>query len=142
MSDALSRATSLVGLPAIPDDAAFKPPTFSHDFTSEMFPDFDGPIVLRYPTFGDEVEIERRSLLRGSGFMGRCLAYVEVCLKTAPAPWWRPAPGSDKDASLLPLPAPDRILDSVALMGMVTKFLKWRDSFRNGVSPETGPTPQ
>lgn len=137
MNDSLTRASSLAGVDAPMPDAAFKPPTFSQAFKSEMFPDFDGVVELRFPTFGDEVEVERRTLARGAGYMARQLSYLEVCLVKAPASWWRP--GLDGQP---PLPAPDRLPDSAAVMRFVTAFLKWRDSFRSGVPAEPDKAPE
>jgi hypothetical protein len=115
------------------DNDLFHIPHYSEEFVSERFPVFSGKVSLRYPNFGDEVDIDRAALMLGGSNTARILAALQTCLEQAPASWWRP---NEKDRTIVP--ALDRITDSPALLELYTRWIRWRDSFR--IEP-TGPDP-
>jgi hypothetical protein len=112
------------------DGDIFKLPTWGFDFISEAWPQVNGRIELRYPSFGDEVAIERLAVMSGGTVLARAQAAFMVCLHSAPPCWWRPNPSQAPDAQ--PLPAPDRLPCSPELVGAWQNWLAWRDSFRSG----------
>lgn len=113
-------------VPEVTDGDLFKLPVFEDDFSGGFWKQASGKVILRYPTFGDEVEIERLSVMRGGTILARAQATLLVCLQAAPSTWWRanPTPGGD------PLPAVDRLPCSVEIVGLFQRWLSWRDSFR------------
>lgn len=119
-------------VPEILDGDIFKLPVFEAHFVSEAWPEANGTVRLRYPSFGDEVEIERLAVMKGGTLLARALATFQVCLESAPAKWWRPSP----DPTLPPLPAPDRLPCAPDLVDLWTKWISWRGSFRSGASAE------
>src|SRR5574340_402517 len=121
-------------VPEILDGDIFKLPTFKADFVSEAWPEVNGPISLRYPSFGDEVEIERLTVMKGGTVLARALATFQVCLESGPSRWWRPNP----DPSKPPLPAADRLPCAPDLVGLWSSYLVWRDSFRSGAQGPGG----
>lgn len=123
------RALQLGGpgsVPEVTDGDLFKLPVYEEDFSGGYWVKASGKVILRYPTFGDEVEIERLSVMRGGTILARAQATLLVCLQAAPSSWWRanPAPSGD------PLPAVDRLPCSVEIVGLFQRWLNWRDSFR------------
>jgi hypothetical protein len=136
----VSRAALLGGpgsIPDVRDGDIFKLPVFEADFISEAWPETNGHVVLRYPCFGDEVEIERLAVMRGGTLLARALATFNVCLESAPARWWRPNP----DPTRPPVPAPDRLPCPPDLVDLWTRWLAWRDSFRSRAAGEGAPGP-
>lgn len=136
-SEILTRASQLGGpgsVPAIADGDIFKLPKWGMDFASEAFPQVNGRIELRFPTFGDEVEIERLAVMRGGTALARAQASFVVCLESAPACWWRPSQSPTPGAA--PIPAPDRLPCSPELVAAWQNWLVWRDSFRSGAPGE------
>lgn len=134
-SDVASRASQLGGpgsVPEILDGDIFKLPKFSEEFTSEAFPQVNGRVSLRYPSFGDEVEVERLAVMRGGTVLARAQATFVVCLETAPPCWWRPNPNAANNPGAPPIPAPDRLPCSSDLVALWTRWIAWRDSFRGG----------
>ena len=130
-----TRASQLGGpgsVPEILDGDIFKLPVFRADFVSSSWPETNGPVALRYPAFGDEVEIERLAVMKGDTVLARALATFQVCLESAPARWWRPNPDPMKS----PMPAPDRLPCAPDLVGLWSSYLVWRDSFRSGAQGE------
>lgn len=129
----LERAAQIGGpLPALADGDIFHLPRYEESFVSERFPSLNGRVALRFPTFGDEVEIERLSDLWGGTVLSRSQAALVVCLVAAPATWFRPGSGADQK----PAVAVDRIPDSAALVHLVGRWIAWRDDFR---SPDAVP---
>jgi hypothetical protein len=129
----ITRAAQLGGpgsVPEIADGDIFKLPKWGMDFVSEAFPQVNGRIELRFPSFGDEVEIERLAVMRGGTALARAQASFMVCLESAPACWWRPSPSLAPGAP--PVPAIDRLPCSPELVGAWQNWLIWRDSFRSG----------
>jgi hypothetical protein len=127
-SEIISRASQLGGpgssLP-LSDGDLFKIPNFEEDFVSERFPHFSGHISLRYPSFGDEVDIEAYALVMGGTVYARICAALSTCLESAPPSWWAPNPEKRTVD-----PAIGRITDSPALIGLYNRWIKWRDTFR------------
>jgi hypothetical protein len=76
-SEILTRASQLGGpgsvLP-VADQDLFKVPFYSENFISERFPAFSGTVTLRFPTFGDEVVIDRLALIMGGSNTARIMA--------------------------------------------------------------------
>jgi hypothetical protein len=107
------------------DAELFKIPNYEEDFVSDRFPAFSGHIVLRFPSFGDEVEIDRLTIILGDSQTARILAALQTCLEGAPPAWWRP-----NEIKRICVPAVDRVSDAPALLGLYTRWIKWRDSFR------------
>jgi hypothetical protein len=136
-SEILNRASQLGGpdvVRPVADGDFFKIPHFTEDFVSARFPDFNGRITLRYPSFGDEVDIDRLTLILGGTQVGRIMAALQTCLEAAPPIWWRP------NEQLRTIePAIDRFPDSPALLGLYTRWIKWRDSFRFGPPEQDAP---
>lgn len=131
-----TRAAQLGGpgsVPEIRDGDIFKLPVFEADFVSDAWPEANGPVRLRYPSFGDEVEIERLAVMSGGTLLARAYATFHVCLEAAPAKWWRP--GAAPDAP--PVPALDRLPCAPDLVGLWSKWLAWRGSFRSGAPEES-----
>ena len=111
----------------VADKDLFQVPDYAEDFVSERFPAFNGRVSLRFPSFGDEVEIDRLAVMLGGTNTGRILAALQICLVSAPASWWRP---NEKERRIEP--APERINDSPALIGLYARWTLWRDTFRVG----------
>ena len=127
-SEILTRASQLGGpgsvLP-VADSDLFKVPPYVEDFVSERFPAFSGRVTLRFPTFGDEVAIDRLAIVLGGANTSRIMAALQICLEGAPASWWRP-----NEEKRMVEPAIDRINDSPALIGLYSRWTLWRDTFR------------
>ena len=123
------RARQLGGPSAVPelsDGDVFSLPVFEEVFDGGHWEKASGKVRLRYPTFGDEVEIERLSVINGGTLLARAQASIMVCLEAAPASWWRPSLKEGSD----PFPAPDRLPCSPEVVGLFTRWIAWRDSFR------------
>lgn len=130
-----TRASQLGGpgsVPPILDGDIFKLPVFSFDFVSAAWPEANGPVRLRYPSFGDEVEIERLAVLSGGTMLARAQATFVVCLEAAPPNWWRPHPNVATNPGAPPVPATDRLPCSPELVDLWSRWISWRDSFRSG----------
>ena len=124
----IERARQLGGPSAVPDIVdgdIFSLPVFEEVFDAGPWEKASGTVRLRFPTFGDEVEIERLSMLNGGTSLARAQAAIFVCLAAAPASWFRPNPSQEA-----PLPAPDRLPCSVELIALYGRWILWRDSFR------------
>jgi len=113
------------GVPVIADGDLFRLPVFEEEFSGGFWEAASGHVVLRFPTFGDEVEIERIAVIHGGTLLARAQAAISVCLKAAPESWWMP--GKDGDS---PLPALHRLPCSPELVALWTRWMAWRDSFR------------
>ncbi len=101
-----------------------KPPTFTFAFESP-FPDLAGPVEVRYPTFGDLLEIERLALAAGGGAIAEWGATLRICLQKAPHGWYRlAAKGGQPEVAL------DTFPDGDGLQACYRNFLAWRRSFR------------
>ena len=127
-SEVLTRAAQLGGPGAVrpvTDAELFKIPHYEEDFGSDRFPAFNGKVVLRYPSFGDEVDIDRLAVVLGGTNTARILAAIQVCLESAPPIWWRP--NEEKRAIE---PAVDRMPDGPGLLGLYSRWIRWRDTFR------------
>ena len=120
-----------LGAPPITDADVFSPPSYSENFTSEQFPYMNGKVVLRLPSFGDDVEIARLSALDGQTVWSSVAASLSVCLETAPPAWYRKLPNLDK-----PILAIGRLHDSAGLINLYTRWQTWRANFRQGVPSE------
>jgi len=118
----------------IVDGDLFSLPLFEEAFDGGYWQKASGPVVMRYPTFGDEVEVERQTIMRGGTVLARAQAAIAVCLKSAPASWYRPDPMGGST----PVLALDRLPCSVELIGLFQRWLLWRDSFRRKDEGETG----
>lgn len=123
-----ARARQLGGpsVPVITDGDLFKLPVYEEDFAAGAWESASGRVVLRFPTFGDEVEIERLAVIHGGTLLARAQAALSVCLKAAPESWWMPAPNGSDPA----LPALHRLPCSPELVALWTRWITWRDSFR------------
>ena len=100
-------------------------PEYTFEFYSKVYPDLDGTVVLRYPTLGDVLEIERIST-PGKAYsnLGATLA---VLVKKAPASWYKRVPGEDEPrVSLARLPFDQGFAD------LYHGYITWRDTFRPG----------
>lgn len=123
----IERAAQLGGpIPNLSDGDIFKIPHYEEEFVSERFPSCSGRVALRFPSFGDEVEMDRLSLLMGDTLTSRVHAAFITCLEAAPATWFRPGQGQN----LQPVVAVDRIPDSPALVALYGRWIAWRDNFR------------
>ena len=126
-NDILTRASQLgglgVSLPATDSDL-FQIPDYTEEFVSKRFPQFSGTVRLRYPTFGDEVAIDRLAIIMGGANTGRILAALQTCLEGAPATWWK----ANNEKRCVE-PAVERIMDSPALVGLYSRWTLWRDAF-------------
>ena len=90
-SEILTRASQLGGPDVsrpVSDSDFFKIPHYVEDFVSPRFPDFSGVLTLRFPSFGDEVDIDRLTLILGGTQSARVMAALQICLESAP-PIWR-----------------------------------------------------
>jgi hypothetical protein len=132
MADVLSiesikeRASQMGGpLPFTPDEI-FKVPAFEEDVVSERFPEMNGKVRLRFPNVGDEIEISRITLAMGGTMDARVFAGITTCIEAAPGYWYAPPPQGE----LRPRLAVHRLLDFPALVGLYTRWISWRDSFR------------
>ncbi len=120
-------------VPEIQDGDIFSLPLYKEEFLGGAWEKASGPVALRFPTFGDEVEIERLCLVNGGTTLARAQAAIYTCLASAPASWFRPNPtGGD------PLPAPDRLPCSPELIGLYGRWILWRDSFRRKAEEAPG----
>ena len=101
-----------------------KPKRFEHAFASPGWPEYDGPVVIRYPSMGDMLQIEGMVGGRGSG-QWEMWATLHVCVEKGPASWYKLEPGK-----LEPTLAISAIQDSEGLWDMWLEYLAWRSSFR------------
>ena len=127
-SEVLNRASALGGPGSsrpLTDAELFHVPPFEDAFVSERFPQFSGNIGLRYPTFGDEVDIEAYANVLGGTAYARILAALSVCLEWGPPSWFR---ANEEKRTVEP--ALGRINDSPALIALYARWIKWRDTFR------------
>lgn len=99
-----------------------QPKTFEGTFKSKGWPEFNGPVVVRYPNMADMLRIESMSL--GGGQYAECFATFLVCVEKAPAAWYRMPEGAKEPVLNMGKLPPEDLLD---LWG---DFLKWRRSFR------------
>lgn len=104
-----------------------RPPVFETVFRCPMVPELEGLVAIRYPRFGDLLEIERITGLRGGGAVAEWYATLSVCLEQAPDAWFRVV----KDQRL-PVLALDTFPDGDGLQLMLREFLAWRRSVRGG----------
>jgi hypothetical protein len=109
----------------------FKAPTFTYDFKSPAFPVLNGPVVMKYPTIGDAVEIERVMRLYGGGPVAEVFATARVLVQRAPSSWYR-----RESETQPPVLVVDLIPDPDGLRDMVVAFDRWRSSFRSGGAGE------
>jgi len=100
-----------------------KPKKFEADFVSHAWPEYNGKVVVRYPSLGDMLAIEGMS--RGKGGHWELWASFQTCLEQAPASWYTLAPGKTEPSLAL-----DAIQDSEGLWDLWVEFLEWRRSFR------------
>lgn len=138
-SEILNRASQLGGPGPLPvfDEDLFKVPNFKTEMASDRFPEFNGGVTMRFPNFGDEIEIDRLTLLLGGTMVARISATFHVCLEAAPASWWR---ANEKSGQIEV--AIDRIKDSAALVKVYQNFITWRDTFRVPMPGPAGQTPE
>jgi hypothetical protein len=135
-SEIITRASQLGGPGSsqpVSDGDLFKIPNYEEDFVSDRFPHFNGHISLRYPSFGDEVDIEAYAMVMGGTAYARIHSALSTCLESAPPSWW-----AANQAKRTVDPAIGRITDSPALIGLYNRWIKWRDTFRVG-SAGSGP---
>lgn len=133
-SSALDRARHLVGggLPPIQTPDLFTLPTFEDVVVSPRFPAMCGPISLRWPTWGDELEIERIS--GGLGPVSRAFAHFQVLTVRAPGAFYRaPSQGEPQNKLVLALAG---LPDLEALIAVYRRFVAWRDNFLAGPQPD------
>ena len=105
-----------------------KPKRFEHEFQSPAWPEYDGRVVIRYPSLGDMLQIE--GMTRGRGAHWELWATLRTCIEKAPASWYKleaAKPGSETPEPSLAL---DSIQDSEGLWEMWVEYLAWRSSFR------------
>ena len=100
-----------------------KPKKFEAAFESPAWPEYDGPVVIRYPSLGDMLQIE--GMARGKGGHWELWATLHTCLERAPATWYKLEPGKKE-----PTLALEAIQDSEGLWDLWVSFLEWRASFR------------
>jgi hypothetical protein len=132
----IERASQLGGpVPVLEDGDVFHLPVLTTEFVSERFPSLNGTVRLRFPAFGDELEIDRLAAIMGGTLLSRVNASFRTCLIGAPLKWFRPSSTSD----VTPVLALERIPDSPALVALFGKWLEWRDSFRESVPASTAP---
>lgn len=115
-----------------PAGTIFEAVKFSTEFKSPQWPVLDGPIVIRYPSFGDLLKIEAITGIGGSA--KEAFATLFVCIEKAPPAWW-----FLPDGSKVPIVNLEAIPDSDGLLGLWYEFLKWRRSFRGGGSGKEPP---
>lgn len=132
--DPVQRAEQLGATP-ISDGDVFSPPSFSEDFVSEQFPYMNGKVSLRFPTFGDDVEIARLSAMDGHTLQAVVFASLAVCIDQAPAAWWRKVPNSDK-----PVLSLAKLHDTASLVNLFTRWQTWRANFRQEIQGVPTPT--
>lgn len=101
-----------------------KPKRFEFAFSSPAWPEYDGQVVVRYPSMGDMLTIEAMAKDRGPQW--ELWATFNTCIEKAPASWYRLEPGK-----LEPSLALSAIQDSEGLWEMWVEYLTWRRSFRN-----------
>lgn len=122
------RASQLGGpVPFCPDDL-LKLPTYREEVLSKRHPIMNGEVVLRFPCVGDEVEISRLTARLGGTLEARIMAAFLVCVDVAPRSWYGPPPAGE----LTPTLAIGRLPDFPALVALYTRWIAWRDSFRDG----------
>jgi hypothetical protein len=108
-------------------------PGFSCDFVSELFPLMNGPVVLRYPSMGDMMDIERM-VVRGKPY-SEVMATLAVMIDKAPACWYQLVSGETTPSLALA-----RMPYDPAIIDLYSTYIKWRDSFRPGANGGA-PTP-
>ncbi len=111
------------------EDDILKAPSFTYPFNSIAFPVLNGPVVLRYPTVLDSVEIARKSRLLGGTYVAEVLATAMVLTDKAPSSWYT---RRQKDDPLVL--RVEQLPDVEELTNLFIAFNAWRDSFRR-----TGP---
>jgi len=105
------------------DKELLKTPVFEADFVSVAFPAFNGHVVIRYATVGDNMDIESLSL--GGGAFREAVATLSTCITQAPLSWYKvPALGKVPLLNLREVP------DAEALGTLYGEYSKWRDTFR------------
>ncbi|HWQ07943.1 MAG TPA: hypothetical protein VN436_02510, partial [Holophaga sp.] len=102
-----------------------------YDFVSELFPGMNGPVVLRYPTMGDMLEIEHL-VSRGRPY-SEVMATLAVLVDKAPTSWMR-VPEGEK----LPVLTISRMPYDPAFFKLYGSFTSWRDTFRPGAVAGAG----
>jgi hypothetical protein len=100
-----------------------KPKKFETTFKSPAWPEYDGQVVIRYPSLGDMLQIE--SMSGGKGANWELWATLRTCVEKAPATWYHLVEGQKEPALAL-----DQIQDSEGLWEMWVEYLTWRRSFR------------
>ncbi len=106
-----------------PEGTPFEAVKFSTEFKSKQWPQLDGTVVIRYPTWGDVIKIEGMAM--GLGTVAEITATLLVCIEKAPASWWYLPEGAKKPTLNL-----SAIPDSDGLQGLWFEFLAWRRTFR------------
>lgn len=101
-------------------------PVFRGEFVSKAFPELNGQVVVRYPTFSDLLEIERQTAALGGGAVAEWLCTLRRCLEQAPAGWFKVTKDSAKPTLNADFP------DGDALQGFYGAFLVWRRWVREG----------
>ena len=85
----------------------------------------NGPVVLRYPNFGDDLRIERTHKALGGGNLNLMFATLAICIEKAPGSWWELQAGAREPVLNL-----ERLKDREALADLYIAFSDWQRSFR------------
>ena len=64
-----------------------QPKKFIFGFVSPAWPEYNGPVEIRYPALGDMIRIERMSL--DGGTWAEMAATFALCIEKAPPAWYR-----------------------------------------------------
>lgn len=100
-----------------------RPKVFEHQFKSP-WPEYEGQVVMHYPTLGEMLRIERMAM--GGETYAELAATLAVCIDKAPAAWYRLPEGQTKPVLNL-----DAFQDSEGLLVLWRAYLDWRRLFRS-----------